>query len=194
MTAEKPANLIRCHECGAHVMLPAEQCWMCKAPIDDSSRRDTAAVTAENPYAPPAMPAPRTFQLSSLMLTIALISVLLGVTRLAPGLGVGLFILVVPAYARTISIAGRRKVEEKRLSVGEKFSAFIESLAVVVMILVASGAAFYATCWIPTGIGLATSDNLEGLGTGMLVGVILGIGVGIWVAIWVGRKLWPRRS
>jgi hypothetical protein len=189
---KEPDEVVICAQCGASIAATSECCWLCHAAVE--------ADDGANPYAAPEsdVQVGRTFQISSLMIFIALLSVLLGVARLSIGLGIALVILVTPAYVRTVRDATLGRAEGKPLTVVDKVGTFFSSLAVVITILVASGAAFYATCWIPTGLGLVAtelpnSDPYVVVLIGIFIGVPLGISVAIVVMVKLSQKLWPRK-
>ena len=88
------------------------------------------------------------------MLAIALLAVLIGTFRLAPGAGVVLAILVAPAYLRTCIVALRRKAGGQPMSAGAKLGVFGSTLGIAVAIAVclvglvgvAAVAAFFVIC------------------------------------------------
>src|SRR5947209_19328352 len=121
MTATGPANSpSNCPECGAPLAAGAEKCWLCAIKHERPIGADRAPA-AESPPEPPvaasldASPPPgdtslnRTFSLSSLFLWTTLLAVILGVVRIAPGLGIGLAILSLPAALFTVAAVGRCK-------------------------------------------------------------------------------------
>jgi hypothetical protein len=80
----------------------------------------------------------------------------------------------------------------------EKFLAFVASLGVVTAIVVATGTAFYATCWAGFFGGMMVSEpfskGYDGLIVGLWTGVILGGVVGLYVLYRMARWLWPRKG
>jgi hypothetical protein len=125
------------------------------------------------------------------MLIIALIAVCLGVAREAPGLGIALGVVSTPALVRTVFAARRRESTGRPMSVGEKFVAFLGSIAVVVTLCAASGAAFVAICFP---IGLASFSTSRGGGGGVAIAFTLGIVAGLVVIFFLARRLWPRKD
>jgi hypothetical protein len=145
----------------------------------------------EKPTAPAGReePARRTVQLNTLMLLIAVIAVCLGVLHEAPGLGIVLVILVIPALARTIGGARRRQALGRSMSWDERFLNFFASLGIVIVIEVAAAIAFVATC-TPTGIVAANAMDLYGF---ILAGLI-GLAAAGFVVFYLGRALWRQKD
>jgi hypothetical protein len=133
------------------------------------------------------------FRLNSLMLTVTLIAVCLGVLRLAPGIGIAFAVLVTPAFIRTILAARKQQAAGQPMSIWEKVLAFGASLGIVTAIVTASCCTFYLTCWVPVLPGLAT-DKLEVMIIGLYIGLGLGAIAGIAVGVVLIMKLWPVRQ
>ena len=169
----------RCPECGAALDSREDKCWLC--------RRELTAEPKANPYATPA-PAltvsPAQFSLATLLLVTTLVAVCLGVTMAAPGWGIALIVLSVPALIRAMFSGLRQKQAGAPYTTAEKIATFLVSLLVMVMIGVAAIVAFEIACW-GSGmlvIGIGGERNLEaGLVTGITVGSVAGIGVLIWL-------------
>ncbi len=91
------------------------------------------------------------------MVTIALIAVLLGAFRLAPGLGVLLTIIVAPAWIRTCITVAFRSPERGEVGFGQKAGIFAASLAMIVgigvMLVAAIVGAFAVFCAVTTSGG-----------------------------------------
>ena len=155
-----------------------------------------------NPYAAPHVDlhsAGPTFRLSTLMLTITLISVCLGVATWFPGVGLGLALLATPAYVRTALAGFRLRREGKPPTIEEKVFIFFASLAIVTSIVVAAGAAFYGTCWVGLYGGVVVSEavGVKGLDTimpGLIAGVVVGGAGGLAALFFAIRWLWPYRK
>jgi hypothetical protein len=119
-----------------------------------------------------------------LMILIAIIAVCLGVYRLAPGLGILLTILMVPALARTIASVAQRQAVGRAMFWEEKAFAFIGSLVIVALIGLAASFAFVVTCSATFYGGGAGLENLQ---MSILIGVV---GAGI-AFLYLFRRLWP---
>jgi hypothetical protein len=180
----------RCSECGASLDARDRRCWLCERDLPAGS-------DSTNPYASPAAaretpPAGLAqFSLSSLMLVRTLVAVCLGVTMLAPGLGIGLIVLATPAFVRTMVAGLRSKQAGVALTPAEKVGAFLLSLAIMACIAVAAVVAFQVACW--GSCALAASIGGEGEGA-MWLGIVLGTAAGLgtlgWL-LWISRPTKP---
>lgn len=191
---------VPCFECGAMVHQSASHCWMCKAILledpDPESSSEIESIPAQS--SPGALHGTQ-FRLSTLMLTATMIAVFLGVARMHLGLGIVMAILVTPAMIRAALASRKRRGQGSPMNIEESFAAFIGSLGVVIAVSVASGVAFYATCWIGFFGGAAVGEiagagGYGALGWGFIFGVVVGIIVGITTGVLLLRKLWPFRS
>jgi len=195
MTQPSPPHAIVCPECGATVVRRATntvmRCWLCGHRVGLPAGE--SANFAVRPTAPQ-------FGIASMMLTVTLVAVCLGVGVMAPGLGVALAVLVTPALIRTaIGVERHKEVSGRTMDVGQKIAAFAGSLGVVTMIGTAAGAAFFATCWAGffggTAIGQAAgARDYDPLAWGFFTGIGLGVIAGIFAAYFVIRWLWPHKE
>ena len=169
-----------CVACGA--VVEGERCWLCGAPTAETG------VLASRPTSAASQPhTSQTFALSTLFLLVTLISVCLGAIVAAPGLGIPLAILAVPAFVRASASIGREESSGRRLDVLERISVFVGSLGVVLLICLAGFAAFFAACLVTCPIALgARSDALIFLSIG--IAGVLAVGV----ISWLLYKTWPR--
>jgi ribosomal protein L40E len=133
-----------CPDCGAPFPVEATYCWLCGWKLGDpvGVRPKPPGPSKDNPYASPAPRNPAdlkwTFSLSTLFLWTALVAVVMGVVRIAPGLGIALGIFSLPAALHTTAVAAYRKRRSRRaLTVPEKILVFIESLALFILIAIA---------------------------------------------------------
>jgi hypothetical protein len=183
MTATKPSDALNdCPECGAPLVPGADKCWLCALKTErtvGAVPKELARAPDETQLAPESGPPKvqpprfegqtrttppagadlgRTFSLSTLFLWTTLVAVVLGVARIAPGLGVLMVLLSFPAAFRTIGTVGRRKRRSgQSLPPGEKAGAFLESLAIsfvtfIAIVAVIGSALFvavYITCSDP---------------------------------------------
>ena len=182
-----------CPHCAAVNPPGALTCWLCQQRMEAR----TVPPGRRTEASPNAAAAQRTFGLSSLMLLIVLIAVCLGVMREVPGLGIGLLLLATPAAVRTAIASSRREARGEPMRAAQWLWAFASSLGVVIVIGVASVAAFSGLCFAGVFIGDAT----HGLGdpyAGLAVGLFIGGGIGLLLAIYVfyrlARWLWPIRN
>ncbi len=128
---EKPRAVPICRDCGATNDLDASECWLCQ-------RRDWRADPASAAIKPDAGTFDRLKLFSSLetlLIAMALAVVEVGVARLAPGLGVVLLVLLVPAWAIT-EWKARHRVEP--MPVLHKFGLMAGLTIVIPLLLVVS--------------------------------------------------------
>jgi len=85
-------------------------------------------------HAPPSDPA-HGFSLASLMMFVTLISVVLGLSTIAPGAGIPLGILFFIAWARTASTIRYRASTAAPLTTSQKILAYFSSLGFIVGLL-----------------------------------------------------------
>jgi hypothetical protein len=184
-----------CPECGAPFPDDGTNCWLCGWKLGDpvGVRPKRQGPSRANPYAPPAPRDPAdlkwTFSLSTLFLWTALVAVVMGVVRIAPGLGILLGFFCFPAALHTTAVASYRKNRWRRaLTVREKIFVFIESFALFLSIaiaVVASAVGAVAVICMPSAKGRDLPEMaLTALGA--VVGVALA-GLGIYA---LGRVLW----
>ena len=122
-----------------------------------------------------------TFSLSTLFLWTALVAVVMGVVRIAPGLGIALGIFSFPAALHTTAVAAYRKRRSCRaLTVPEKILVFIESFALFLLaaiaVLVAAVSALAVICLSAPSAG---PNGRMGLRNGDLVLTIFATVAGI---------------
>jgi hypothetical protein len=188
MMSSAPPKLTKvCPDCGANNPGHLSKCWLCEAPL--------GVAASGAPFTPTAYQRHASFQFSfaSLMVTIALIAVLLGAFRLAPGLGVLLTIIVAPAWIRTCITVAFRSSERGEVGLGQKAGIFAVSLAMVigigVMLIAALVGAFAVFCGVT-----AAADQPEQAGIAMLValGAMVALGVALAV-VWAAWRFSRRQ-
>lgn len=145
MMSTAPPKLAKvCEVCGASNPGQRTQCWLCEGPLKVPAADVIVPSTAYENHAA------FQFSFASLMVTIALIAVLLGVFRLWPGIGVLLLIIVAPAWIRTCLTVISRQSRQGTVTFGKKATIFATSLAIVVgigvMLIAAIVGAFAAFC------------------------------------------------
>jgi len=182
-----------CGECQATRRPDTEYCWLCGAALEP------IVADAAQPSVGSEQRAACQFSLASLMLIVTLFAVLLGVFRMAFGLGIVLAILVTPALVRTCMIAARSRAGGRPMSAGRKVSFFAGTLGLVAIIAVAVSVAFVATCF-PIGFAAALEANWgpnARFSPALFFGLawVLGIAAALVVLcflLWLFRRLWPR--
>ncbi len=140
MSDPKPEPDLTCWDCGALNHPASSECWLCQ-------RRDWR----KSPGFRPRQTIPSTrgplSTIAGWMVLIALIAVLAGLFREAPGLAIALLVCVLPAWAITEVKAARRRRRAKPMS-GMERALWIVALTILIPILVitALGIALFAFC------------------------------------------------
>ena len=138
MNTAEATDVASCPDCQAPIPKIARFCWLCGVNL-------TTKVAPE-PHAPVHPHAAHQFSLATLMLVMTFVSVLVGVFTFSVGIGLAILFLAGPALVRTCVVAARRKVRGKRLTPAGKIGVFFASLGIVVTIVAATIAAFFAVC------------------------------------------------
>jgi hypothetical protein len=132
--------LHHCPECQATRRSDAKYCWLCGAALEPVAEEPArAAVGSERRAA-------YQFSLATLMLTVTLVAIVLSVFRMSLGVGLALVFLTTPALVRTCIAAARRRARGQPVSPLGKVGMFAASFGIVVVVVVASIAAFFAVC------------------------------------------------
>ncbi len=146
MTSGTPDNaagspFCHCPECQATRRPEAKYCWLCGAALEP--------VTAEaaEPSAGSENRAAYQFGLSTLMLMVTLAAVVLSVFSMSIGVGLALVFLTTPPLVRTCITAARRKARGEPMSPLAKVGMFAATFGIVVVVVAASIAAFFAVCF-----------------------------------------------
>lgn len=156
MSEATPITEQVCPDCGAVYPIAANYCWMCYRPLAGAQPTSQASVLDASGSTPFASVNQATqFGLSTILLTITLVAVLLGVSSMAPGLGVLLGLIVLPAYLRTCITASRRNLRGQPMSTRAKLGSFGISfgvtlciaLVVVAAVIGAAAVALFAVCF-----------------------------------------------
>jgi hypothetical protein len=142
-----------CPECGALLATEADDCWLC-----GGSRYPVAELVATGVAPSEYRTAPQ-FGLSTFMFAVTLLVVLFGVYHMAPGLGIGLTVLVIPPFLRTFIAATRRKAAGQPMSEGAKLGVFTRTLGIAIgiaicivpVVMLAAVVAVFAICLAASG-------------------------------------------
>src|SRR5207249_2609398 len=103
--------------------------------------------------------------LASLLMFVTLLSVILGLSTIAPGIGIPLGVLLLVAWGRTASVSRRRAEAGKSFTPLEKVLAYFSSLGFVIALLVLVTIAIYVA-FVSVCFGFITlADALEGSST-----------------------------
>jgi hypothetical protein len=170
-----------CPACGAVVERTWSHCWLCS---NDLIRTPAGlkvvpvSSTLQTAARPPLHGHPASFSLQSVMLVVTLAALVLGSFSIAPGLGIFLAIVSVPALIRTAIMVRRSESHGVAADAKSRAITFAASLAVVAVAGVAASIAFGIVC---------TTSGLVALGTTNIdswiiaVPLLLGGSVGLYV-------------
>ncbi len=150
MTSHESTDVLACRQCSAPIPTRARYCWMCGVPVRPEEPVAARPASTEEPNAAPAeIVEPRAayqFGISTVMLIITLSAVLLGVFQMQPGIGLALLFLLTPALVRTCVTAARREARGQPMSPTAKLGVFGSTVGIVIVVVAASIAAFFAVC------------------------------------------------
>jgi hypothetical protein len=141
MSSPPPDDGNPCPDCGASLPGEANYCWLCGKALQEGG------AGAAGSAGPVERRAAYQFSLSSLLLIITLVAVLLGVFRIAPGVALALAFLTAPALVKTCIAVARRKARGQRVAPLAKLGIFAGSLGIVIVVVAATIAAFFAVCF-----------------------------------------------
>lgn len=133
---------------------------------------ETRQVTRQSP--------PFQFGLSSLLLITTLAAVVMSVSVMVPGVGIALAVLATPALIRTYVLVRRSRAGDKPATMNEKVLLFMACLAIATLIAMATGAAFFAACFLGFwGGSAAAGGGMDSVAVGLITGPILGLLAGL---------------
>jgi hypothetical protein len=183
-----------CPDCGAANRAGEKFCFLCGQSLDTTWTKSRAGARESSaPRAYAARPKQSgaadafsggrpTFQISSLMLLIAVIAVCAGAWHAGTVAGLALVVAVVPALLYTTFVAFESAAAGRPMAVVEKVGSFVVALAGVVLVGIAALIAFCVTCF-PAGI------VTRNIGLGLVVGGTAGVAA----AAYMTRSLLSRR-
>jgi hypothetical protein len=189
-TAEKPSAspMRECPRCGAVLPAGAISCWLCLTQVSTKadelgrSSRGRAALTAE-----PA----GGFSLASLMMLVTLVCVVLGVSTIAPGVGIPLGLLLLVVWLRTAAVARQRAARGLEVTRPERVHLFLTSFGVtmvlIVLTCVAGCATFVAACF-----ACAAAWGVGGEGVGVLIFALVAAAIAIPIVWRMGKFVYRR--
>lgn len=166
MAGENNSGEVICDKCGAANASSANACWMCKGHM-----------SAGSPFASPFKSsynarAAWQINLASVMATITLLAVLLGVFRIAPGIGAVLTIVVLPAWIRTIVAVGLQRTRGRQMTTTERFALFANSVGVTIAVVVIMLAVLVAALSVLCGVIIVSNPSRDAP-TGMFVAFVV---------------------
>jgi hypothetical protein len=172
-------------------MVEGNRCWLCHRSLTADQAGITQAA-AKFEHRPETRP---TFGLSTLFLVITVVAVCLGAFVAAPGLGILLAVIAVPAFVRTSAATSAQEQSAGRpVDVPDKVGLFLGSIGVVLLIGLAGFGAFFAACWASCAALSVTGAFRGGGGDAALVWInLFAGGIALALVVWLLRKTWPRR-
>jgi hypothetical protein len=187
-----------CQQCGALLKPGQTMCPHCHAEQLTHAASESAASVSSLPQEENRPTQPTGHFLCSLftLLLFVTLFILLGSIAsaapgmsMAPGVGIVIALLILPALVRMCMTASRRGVSGQPMMAGEKIAVFLLTLGMTVIVIVAAGVAFFATCLGTWAIG---GGRIDGSGAGMVISlaVILGGIAGLVAAILLTRFFW----
>ncbi len=200
------AKLYPCPRCRNPVSAKIGQCWKCGTRLKfvPAAKNDIAPGPKE--AAVPAVLVSRSepainsssFGLAGLLLTITLIAVCLALFAAAPGLGIIMAVLALPAFIRTLMVVEQRKKSGKPVSTNAKVGLYLGSFGVTLVVTIvtvfASALTFCLSCL--GGLALMTNSG-QRYSEGMIIFIAIGLtilvtGLLIWAfSKWI-RNRWRR--
>jgi hypothetical protein len=191
-----------CPECGAQVAASDAVCWLCHRQLiitaEAVGERTPAILVPARPRGQTAGH-PLQFSIETLLLVTTLIAVCLGLSLSAPGLGIPLAMVAVPALVRTLIAGHQERAVGGKLSLAEKVLTFLASTGIMIAVLAAGGAAFFATCSVALfgGLAIGEATNVQPIFRSaetwiwglILLSSVVGLATAGWI-FWITR---PRR-
>jgi hypothetical protein len=205
--SEPQSNEARnCPACGAPMPVGSDHCWVCRWEERHAEKTEEGKAAAKPMAAPttpakakpaqaaratktsgkqPQQSAPFQFSLSALVFVMIAVAVLCAITVIMPGVGIGLIILSIPAWIRTIVIASRQQDRGRAMSLHQKINTFFAAVGVFLAVSVAAFTAFAAIC-VPAGLLAFESRKPESFAiVFMAIAAVIGLTVFILlVRIW----------
>lgn len=189
--ASDQSGNVRCTGCDFVYDPSLDRCPLCGR-FNDRAEHRSGWMAEDNPYAAPApVGPPGAFSLATLLLVVTGLAVVFGLMTVAPGLGILVLVLMVPALVRTQALTRRDDERAGRQSTfGEKVGAFVVSLALMALIAIAAGVAILAACFFS-----CTALYSGGMGASSEF-LIMAIPIGVAALVVVGLiyRSWPRRK
>lgn len=171
----------------------SQTCPQCSQPLPPGV--DTCPHCGRDGANPFIAPAPEPKPAVGSKLPLALAAVVFGCVAIgfaAPGLGVLLAMVFVPAVVRAAAVVKRRReAAGAHDSRGDIASAVLASAGITFAVWLASAVAFATVCFP---LGLLSFDIRTGGGVGMVFAFGLGGLAGLAVFFWFMRKLWPQAA
>jgi hypothetical protein len=204
MSTSGPDDLLTidqlCPQCHAGLRADAARCWLCGANIRHDGKTEITTPVLAAPR--PGAVAERSdgFSLASLMMFVTLVSVALGVSTIAPGVGIPLGIVLLVVWLRTAAVAQHRAVRGIVTTRAERiqlfFTSFGVTLAMIVLTCVGGAAALMAALFsICAHDGVSSASARSNADAEMILFALLALAIAvltIWWVVRVTRRRWRR--
>jgi hypothetical protein len=180
-----------CPACGAAIERSWTHCWLCGNDLIRTPEGIKVAAgprTAQSTAHSALHSHPTSFSLQSSLLVVTLVALVLGSFSIAPGLGIFLAIISVPALIRTAIVVRRGESQGVAADAKGKAVMFAASLAVVAVAGVAASVAFGIVC---TGSGLLAIPLMDSANWILALPFILGGCAGLFVFYRVMKSYSP---
>jgi hypothetical protein len=198
MSSENITAERRCPNCGAVIKAGARECWLCQE--DTAIRAGTPEQEAQDREFLARIKLPEPQNEFGVMAVFGILAVLLciGLAIDAPGILIILLVVAAPVLIRTMIVA-RKQTQGTPMTGPAMAGFFFSTLGVIVMVGLASFAAFYATCFVVCLGGLAVGNVIQPRGDSaitllLVASVGAGLVPGCAVAYTLLRRFWPRRG
>jgi hypothetical protein len=195
------AKVPLCPQCCAELQLGVQRCWLCGAQGEALKSAATVAESAPGTILHTSLDPAGSYSLASLMMFVTLACVVLGVSTLAPGIGIPLGMVMLTVWLRTAAVARRRQARGQTLDHMDRAQLFVASfgvaMALIAVTCVAGCAAYLAACFacIATYAALEPLGDDAGMAVAYLVYAVVGLAIvvpTIWFVTRVIRRRWRR--
>jgi hypothetical protein len=182
-----------CPACGfVYGALRAARCPLCGEATPAGASTASKAPPFRLATGAPNREIERNFSLGTLMMFVTLVCVLLGAIVAAPGLGIPLAVLSVPALFRASAATSVAVDRGRRPDLGAMIAYFLGSLGLVTLIIVAGAAAFGAACFVSCAF-FESKSGLMNAGEGAFILATISAGlIGLTVIVWLFKRTWPK--
>jgi hypothetical protein len=162
MPAASATQIEHCPACGAAIERQWTHCWLCGNDFirtPDGLKIAPGSETFQTAARRPLHSHSASFSLQSVMLVVTLAALVLGTFSVAPGLGIFLAIVSVPALIRTAIVLRKRESVGPPADAKGRALMFAASLAVVTLAGVAASIAFGIVCTASGLVALGASQT-----------------------------------
>lgn len=156
----KDPALRTCPHCGADCEVGKPRCWLCHGELAGGDEIVDAELVQE---VPPHAPSDMFFVIAAAILAVVVLLIGVGAALTQPGLAIAMAIVVAPALVATLVRTRKQQKRQGYVSWGERLATFAISVAVMMGVLSALGAAVMVALVIFCFYALATGQfNFHG--------------------------------